>query len=202
MPKRQIHNMDIIPHPGSVRRIIIIAEYTQFFQLTYRHLRNIRHQVIRYSVGILTYGTALMRPNGIKVAQQDYIPLRIRFLNVHQNLFQHRFGPAIRVRTLSFRALLRNRNDCGISVYCRRWWENNVLHAVFTHHIHQSQCTRNVVFIVFPRLCHRLTHCFQPGKVNAAVNLLFLKDFIHGSPVQNVRFIERNFLPGDSLHPL
>ena len=74
----QVHHMDVIPDPGTVRRVIIIAEYIQMVQFAHCHLGNIGNQIVGDSLGILSNQTALMGTDGVEVAQQHHVPLRIR----------------------------------------------------------------------------------------------------------------------------
>ena len=64
----QIHHMDIVADTGSVRRIVIVAEYTDLLQLADCYLCDIRGQVIRDTCRILTDHTALMGAYRVKVA--------------------------------------------------------------------------------------------------------------------------------------
>jgi len=74
----QVHHMDVIPDPGTVRRVIIIAKYIQVVQFSHCHLGNIGYQVVGDSLGILSNQSALMGADGIEIAQQYHVPLRIR----------------------------------------------------------------------------------------------------------------------------
>ena len=97
--------------------IIIISEYHKFFQFTYCNLCDIWHQVVRNTIRILTDKATLMSTDRIEVTKKYYIPFWICFLDICKNLFQHGFGPAIRIGTLSFRAFFCDRNDCRIAIY-------------------------------------------------------------------------------------
>ena len=57
MSFRQVDYMNIIAHAGAVRCVIVIAEDMKFLELSDRDLRNIRHQVVRDTVRILTHGS-------------------------------------------------------------------------------------------------------------------------------------------------
>ncbi len=116
MPLCKVNHMDVITNSGTVRCVVIISVDMELFQLADCNLRNIRHQIVRYAIGILTHGAGFVRADRIKIAQKNHIPRRIRKLNIPQNLLQHRFGPAIRIGALSLRALLRNRYKGRISV--------------------------------------------------------------------------------------
>ena len=133
----KVNYVNVISHTSSVRSIIIISEYPKFFQFTYCNLCDIWHQVVRDSVWILSDGSALVSTDRIKVTEKNYVPFRICFLNVCQNLLKHGLCPSVWVCALSFRALFCDRDDCRISVYSCRWREDNVLYIMFSHNIYQ-----------------------------------------------------------------
>ena len=116
----KVNYVDIISDTSSVRSIIVISKYTQLFQFSNCNLCDIWHQVVRDTIWILSDGSALMSTDRVEVTKKNYIPFRVCFLNICQNLFQHGFCPSVWVCTLSFRAFFCNRDDCRISVYsCR-----------------------------------------------------------------------------------
>ena len=156
----KVNHMNIVSHTSSVQSIIVITEYTQFFQLAYSHLCNIWHQIIWNAVWILADSSALMCSDWVKVAKKHYIPLRICFLNVGENLLQHGLGPTVRIGALSLRTVFCNRNLCRITINRCRRRENNVLYIMLSHHIHQSQSTSNIIFIIFPWFCNRFANGF------------------------------------------
>ena len=152
MPDCQIYHMDIIPHTGSVRCIIIVTEYSQFLELSNSNLSNIGHQIVGNTIRILSHGTALMGTNRIEVTKQNHIPLRVCLLNICQNLLQHGLCPAVRVCTLPLWTLLRNRDNCRIAINCRAGRKDNVLYTMLPHHINQRQRTGNIILIILPGL--------------------------------------------------
>ena len=100
MPLCKVNNMNVISHSGSIRCIIIITKYSKLFQLTNCNLCDIWHQVVRNTIRILTDKATLMSTNRIEVTKKYYIPFWICFLDICKNLFQHGFGPAIRIGAL------------------------------------------------------------------------------------------------------
>ena len=131
-----------------------------------------------------------MSTDRIEVTKKYYIPFRICFLDICKNLFQHGFGPAIRIGALSFRAFFCDRNDCRIAIYSCWRGENNIFDTMFSHHIYKSKCTSNIILIIFPRLGNGFTYCFQSCEMNTGVDLFFVKNFIHCVAVQDVCFVE------------
>ena len=67
MTLSKIHYMNVIPDAGTVRSVIIIAEYLKLFQLSQSYLRYIRNKIIWYTVRVFSDKTALMRADRIKV---------------------------------------------------------------------------------------------------------------------------------------
>ena len=65
--------MDVIPHAGSVVRIVIVAENRQMGQLADRHLSDVRHKVVRDTVRILTDPAAFVRADGVEVTESTTV---------------------------------------------------------------------------------------------------------------------------------
>src|SRR5699024_5327687 len=116
MANCKVYYMDVVAYSGPVRCVIVITEYAQTLQLADRNLCDIRDQVVRDSLRILSDHSALVSTDRVEVAEQHHIPLRICCVQVCQDLLQHPFCPAVRVRTCSLRALLGDRNKCRVSV--------------------------------------------------------------------------------------
>ena len=193
--------MNVVPHAGAVRGVVVVAEDAQLGKLAHGHLGDIGHQVVGNAIGVLAHGTALVSADGVEVAQKNHVPLVVRLLDVGENLLQHGLGPAVRVGAFSFGAVLGDGDDGGIAVHGGAGGEDDVLHIVLPHDVHQGQCACDVVLIIFPGLLHRLSHCLQPGEVDHRVDAFFGEDFLQGRSVQDVRFVEGDFFPGDGFHP-
>ena len=78
----QVYHVNVITDTGSVRSVIVIAEYAQAYQLANCHLCNVRKQVVRDTLRILTDTAGLMSSDRVKVAKQHYLPFRIRSVKV------------------------------------------------------------------------------------------------------------------------
>ena len=190
MSQCQIHHMDVIPYAGSIRSIVIISEYAQALQFSDGHLRHIGKQVVGNTLGIFTDHAAFMSSDGIKVTEQDHVPLRICRMQVGKDLLQHPLGPSIRIRTGSFGALLCDRHESRIPVYGSGRAEDDILYPMVSHGVTQIQCTGNVVFIVLDGFYYRLAHRLQTGKMNHRVHRLFIKNIIHRGFVADVCIVE------------
>ena len=141
-----------------------------------------------------------MSTDRIEVTKKYYIPFRICFLDICKNLFQHGFGPAIRIGALSFRAFFCDRNDCRIAIYSCRRGENNIFDTVFSHHIYKSKCTSNIILIIFPRFYNRLSDCFQSSKMYTGINVFLFKNFIQSFTIKNIFFIKLHRLTCDLFY--
>ena len=70
----EIDHVDIVAYAGAIGRRIIIAEHRQPLAPADRHLRNERHQVVRYAARILADQPAFMRADRVEVAQHANAP--------------------------------------------------------------------------------------------------------------------------------
>ena len=78
----QVYHMDVVAHARAVGGVVIVPEDPQLGKLSHCHLGDIGHQVVGDAIGVLAHGAALVGPDGIEVAQQDHVPLVVRFLDV------------------------------------------------------------------------------------------------------------------------
>ena len=202
MASRQIYHMDIISDTGAVRCIIVISENTQFRQLSNRHLHDIRHEIVRNSVRTLPEQAALVSPDGIEIAQKDHTPYRIRLLDITQDLLQHRLGPTIGIRTTSLRALLRDGNLSGITVYGCRGTEDDALAIILIHQLAQIHRPRNIILIIQERFLHRFSYRLQSGKMDHGIKRVFRKHRTHTLFVAQIRSVKKRAGAGDLLDPI
>ena len=85
-----------------------------------------------------------MSADRIEIPQQDHIPFRVRFLHVHQNLFQHSFGLSVRIGNLHFAGL----KAVGESV--AKPWEyyyNNISGTLVLVDVMRRHGVKNIIFI-------------------------------------------------------
>ena len=82
MSDSEINYMDIVPDAGPIVCVVIIAKYAELLELAHRHLRDVRHQIVGNTIGVLAHRTALMRPDRVKVTKEDHVPLRISLLHI------------------------------------------------------------------------------------------------------------------------
>ena len=155
----KVNDMNVVSDAGSVRSVVIVTKNTQLFQLADCNLCDVRHQIVRNTIGIFTDQTALVSTDRVEITQQNNVPFRICFLDICQNLFQHGFCPTVGVCALSLRAFLGDRDHRRIAVHGCRRGKDDILHIVLAHYINQCQSACNIVFIVFPGLLYGFTDC-------------------------------------------
>ena len=78
MTSRQIHDVNIITHAGSVRGWIVITIHRYGFKLTNRDLGDVWHQVVWDTVRIFTNATRWMGADRVEIAQAGNAEIRLR----------------------------------------------------------------------------------------------------------------------------
>ncbi len=73
----KVNNVDIIADSSSVGSIVIISVNAETRKLSRSHLRNIRQEVIGYTVGVFAQKAALMSPYWVKVPKQNNAPIGV-----------------------------------------------------------------------------------------------------------------------------
>ena len=199
MAAGQIAHMDIIPHAGSIRRIVVVTEDIYLRKPPDRDAGDIRKQIVRNSLRILADQTALVGTDRIEVAQEHDIPQWIRRVNVRQNLLDHPFRPSVRVCARAFFLCLGKRHRIVRSVNRRGGAENNIMYAVTAHLVAENERAGDVVGVIFHRLLHGLADRFQTGEVDNGIDRLAVKQVPDLLPVQNIRLIKHRTFPGDRL---
>ena len=76
-----------------------------------------------------------MCTNRIEITKQYDIPLRVRYVQIGQDLLQHSLCLSVRIRDLALRAFFCDRYKGRISVYSRGGTENQLLHTMVPHDI-------------------------------------------------------------------
>ena len=107
-----------------------------------------------------------------------------------ENALDHILGAPVGVGDPADLHILGKGDNVVHAVHCGRGTEDDLFAAVVAHHIQQYQGAVYIVIKVFQRLVYALAHGLQPGKVNDAVNVLCLKDFVQTLSVPNVAFVE------------
>ncbi len=201
MPQRQVHHMDVIPHAGPVRRIVVIAVYHYFRPQAGGHLGNIGQQVIGDPVGILPDQPAGMRPDGIEIPQQAHAPLGVCRRQVRQDLLDHHLGIPIRVGSGGGHSLPeRDRVIHAVNGGGGRKYDPAA--SCFPHGLAQNQGADQVVFIILQRFLHRFGHRLEPGKMDHRINLVGGKNLLHPRFVPQVGAVKADGFPRDGFDGL
>ena len=93
----QVDDVNIVADAGAVGGVVIVTENAEILKFAYGNLADIGHQIVRKSFGILPYLAAFVSADGVKVTEEHYVPIFIRFLNVGEHSFSHKFGGAVRI---------------------------------------------------------------------------------------------------------
>ena len=192
--------VDIIAHACTIVGVVIIAENAQLLADTYCGLRDIRHEVIGDTIGVLAHRSGWMRTYGIKITEQYDIPLIISLLYVNQHFLQHRLGLAVRVRAMPLGAVFRNRDNGRIAINGSRRRENQILATMLAHHVEQYKGRVHVVLIILQRLAHRFAYSFEAGKMDNGINLIVRENLLHSRSVAYVSLYERHLFADDLSH--
>ena len=162
----QVDNIDVVADAGTVRRVIVVTEYTQLFADTHSSLCQIRDQVLRNAVRQFADLCCRMCSDRVEVTQDDALERSAGMDRVADDLFvdlfcisvwrSSRFDRSV----LGYRQILRVRlpvNGTG-----RR--EYNAFDIEFRHQFQQVHQCHYVVAVVFQRLLYGFAYCFAGGK--------------------------------------
>ena len=116
MTARQVDHVDIVTHARAIRRGIVIAEHADRSELADGDLRHIGHQVVGDALRVLADKAALVRADGVEVAQQHDVPLVVAHVKVGKHLLEHSFRLPIGVRGGMLRAILGDGHELGLAI--------------------------------------------------------------------------------------
>jgi hypothetical protein len=111
-------------------------------------------------------------------------------VEVGQDLLDHPLGPAVGVGRGLLGALLRERAGCRVAVDRGGAGEDDVLAAVVAHHVHEREGVAQVVGVVLDGLADGLAHGLEASEVDHAVDVVLVKDGVHGLAVVDVGAVE------------
>ena len=63
----QVYNVDVVTDAGSVRSVVVIAKDAKTYQLAHSHLRDIREQIVRDTLRVLSDTAGFMSSDRVKV---------------------------------------------------------------------------------------------------------------------------------------
>ncbi len=197
----EIHHVDVIAHPGTVRCRVVVAKHPQLLELAHPHLTDIGQQVVGNTVGIFPDKAALVGTDRVEVAQQHDGPAGIGFGEILQDLLHHQLGAAIRVGGAGGE-IFPQRYRGRIAVDGGRGAEYQPEHAGFCHLFTQHQGAGDVVLVIGERDLARLANRLEPGEMDHRLDLVIGKQLLQASPIQHIPFDEDDRLAGDLLDPL
>ena len=163
----EIDNMDIVAHAGAVRRRVVVAKDGQLRQDARRDLHDIGHEVVGNAVRGFADEAALVRADGVKVAQQHDRQLIVSLRSIAQDLLDHVLRPAVGVGAVAGGCVLLEGHILARAVNRRRGAKDQAMHAVLFHDLEQRQRRIEVVAVVRDRLLHRLADRLQPRRKHA-----------------------------------
>src|SRR5580692_4549410 len=126
MPLGEIHDVDIISHARSIRRVVIAAPNVQALAQPNRDLGHKRQEVVRYSLRIFADQAAFVRPDGIEVAKYPDAPGGVAGKLVAQHFLDNKLGPSIRIDRIEW-VILGVGQKLRVTVDGRRRAENDAL---------------------------------------------------------------------------
>src|SRR5882757_7540443 len=87
--------MDIVPHAGAVRSVVVIAPDVEPVASAYRNLGYERDEIVGNALRILADQAAFMRTDRIEVTQDRDRPALIADILIAQHLLDHQFGATV-----------------------------------------------------------------------------------------------------------
>ena len=172
----EVNDVDIVAHAGAVGRGIVVAEYVQMVALADGSLRDVRHEVVGDAVRMLADFAACVRADGVKVAQVHNRPCGISLCDVTQNLLAHVFCPAVGIGAVAGLGVLAQWHLVVAGVDRGRRGEDDALGIVFGHDLAERQRGVKIILVVGQRLCNRLAHGLETGKVDGTGNFMLGKN--------------------------
>ena len=200
MSAREVADVDVVAHAGAVRRGIVIAKDVDFAALADGRLGNVGQQVVGDALGVLAHESAGVGSDGVEVAKQHDVPLRVGRVQVGENLLDHPLGPTIGVRGALLGAGLGEGQGVRVAVDGGGAREDDGLAAVVAHDVHERERVAQVVRVVLDGLGDGLAHGLEAGEVNHAVDVVLVKDALEGLAVVDVGTVEGEALGGLVAH--
>ena len=194
MAESQVDNMDIVAHASAVRGRIVVAADVEALELADGDLSDIGHEVAGDSVGILADAPALVRADGIEVAEDGHAPLAVGYTQILKYLLDEILRRAVGIRGASGRHILSERRGVLAAVNSGGRAEDELLASRLIHHAAQADRARYVVVIVVERLFDALRDALETRKVNDRVDLVLGENFGHRLFVAYIRLIEFEIL--------
>ena len=164
----QVADMDIIPHAGAIGRGVVVAEDADVLALAEG---NLEHQRNEMQLGIMILSPFLAGAGGIEITQAGgFHPVRL--LQPVQGAFHDEL--ALAIRTARDDALvLRNGHALGLVKEVGGGGQDEFLHPVVAHGLHEIETIVRVFLEILEGLLHGLAHERVGGKVHHGLRLVF-----------------------------
>ena len=131
-----------------------------------------------------------MRADRVEVAQQRDAPLRLRFLQVGQDLLHHQLAFAVRALRGAGREAFNVRDFGLIAVDGGGGAKDKVFDVRCAHGGNETQSTVDVVIVILKRFRNGFTDGFQTREVDHRFDGVVVKDLGHQRFVADVAFHE------------
>ena len=203
MAAGQVHNVDVVTHTGAVRGGVVVAKDVHLFQLAHSHLGNVGHQVIGDAVGVLADQAALVGTDGVEIAQQGHVQLRVCMADILQDALGKGLGGAVGVGGSTHGEVLGDGHTGGVAVDGSGGAEHEVVAAVAAHHVQNDQRAVEVIVVVLDGLRNAFAHSLVGCKLDDSGNVRALgEDLLHVLVAGHVCLVEAEILAGDLLDPV
>ena len=197
----EVDDVDVVAHAGAVVGGIVVAVDVQLLKLADGHLGYVGHQVVGDAARILADESALVRADGVEVAQQRDVHRRVGGAVVHEYALLKELCGAVGVCGAAGGEVLAYRHALGVAVDRGGGGEDKVLHVVAAHGLEHLEGAGEVVVVVLQRLGDALAHCLEPGKVDDGVNISkALEQLLHLVGVSQLGLDEGDALADNVLH--
>src|SRR5699024_3149819 len=184
-------------------RRVVVAIDVDLLQLADRNLGDVGHEVVGDAVGVFANEAGRVRADGVAVAQQRDVELRVGLAAVGQDALGERLGGAVGDGGRPGGEILADGHAGGVTVDGGRGGEDDVVAVVAAHHIQDGQRAVAVVRVVFDRLGDALPHRFVGGELDDAVDVrVGGKDGFDRGRVGHIRLHEAEVPAGDLPHAL
>ena len=157
--------MDIVAHPGSVRRVIVVAEDVEMRPPPHGHLGDEGHEVVRDAGRILADVAGRVSADRVEIAQQGDRPGGIGDREVLQHLLDLQLGAAIGVRRPP-RVALVDRQIVRVAVDRGRGGEDEAPAVRGLQRLQQRHGAADIDVEIGERLRHRFPDRLQPGEMD------------------------------------
>ena len=193
--------MDVVTHPGTVRRGIVATEHRQLRPLADRHLGDEGHQVVGNPLRILADAARGMRAHRVEVAQDADRPGRLGMGQVVEDVLDVPLGAAIGVGGPGGK-VFADRHRGRITVDGGRRAEHQPTGSGLFEALQQHDHAADVVVVVGQRFGHRLAHRLEAGKVDGGIDRVARQQPAHGLAVADIALDHLRAAPGQLGDPV